>query len=91
VVPWGRSLDEYVKMFALTPIDHQGRILDCGAGPASFNAEATEAGHRIVPCDPLYRFSADAIRRRVEEAADTLLANVREHADRFVRRHVGSP
>ena len=77
-------------MFALTPEDLRGRIFDCGAGPASFNAEATEAGHQVVSCDPLYRFSADAIRRRVEETADTLLANVLEHTDRFVWQHVES-
>ena len=59
-------------MFALTPEDLRGRILDCGAGPASFNAEATGAGHQVISCDPLYRFSADAIRRRVEETADAL-------------------
>ena len=84
MVPWARSLDEYEKMFAMTPEGLRGRILDCGAGPASFNAEATGAGHQIVSCDPLYCFSADAIRRRVEETADTLLADVREHTDRFV-------
>ncbi len=78
-------------MFALTPEDLRGRILDCGAGPASFNAEITGAGHQVISCDPLYRLSADAIRRRVEETADTLLANVREHTDRFVWHHVESP
>jgi len=66
VVPWGRSLDEYRKMFALTPEDLRGRIIDCASGPASFNAEATGAGHQVISCDPLYRLSADAIRRRVE-------------------------
>ena len=91
MVPWGRSLDEYEKMFALTPEDLRGRILDCGAGSASFNAEATGAGHQVVSCDPLYHFSADAIRRRVEGTADTLLANVRDHADRFVWHYVESP
>jgi hypothetical protein len=92
VVLWGRSLGEYAKMLALTPIGHQGRILDCGAGrPASFNAAATEVGHRVGSGDPLYRFSADAIRRRVEETADTLLASVREHTDRFVWRQLESP
>jgi SAM-dependent methyltransferase len=91
VVPWGRSLDEYREMFALTPEDLRGRILDCGSGPASFNAEATGAGHQVISCDPLYRFSADAIRRRVEETADTLLASVREHPERFVWHHIESP
>ena len=78
-------------MFALTPQDLRGRILDCGAGPASFNAEATAAGHRVTSCDPLYRLSADDIRRRVEETAGTLLAAVREHPDRFVWRDIESP
>jgi hypothetical protein len=38
VVPWGRSLSEYVRMFDLSPADLQSRILDCAGGPASFNA-----------------------------------------------------
>jgi hypothetical protein len=91
VVPWGRSLDEYSKMFALTQEDLWGRILDCASGPASFNAEATGAGHQVISCDPLYRFSAGAIRLRVEVTADTLLASVREHPDRFVWHHIESP
>ena len=78
-------------MFALTPQDLRGRILDCGGGPASFNAEATAAGHRINSCDMLYSFSAADIRRRVEETSDTLLANVREHADRFLWGDIESP
>lgn len=78
-------------MFALTPRDLRGRILDCGAGPASFNAEATAAGHRTSSCDPLYRFSAAEIRRRVEETSETLLAAVREHSERFVWRDIESP
>jgi hypothetical protein len=44
VVPWGRSLDEYRAMFALAEGDLQGRLLGCGDGPASFNAELTELG-----------------------------------------------
>ena len=70
-------------MFALTAEDLRGRTLDCGAGPASFNAEATGEGHRVVSCDPLYRFSAAEIRARVEETSASLLADVRENADRF--------
>src|SRR5260370_30292561 len=44
VVPWGRSLDEYRAMFALSEGDLQGRLLGCGDGPASFNAELTALG-----------------------------------------------
>jgi hypothetical protein len=91
VVPWGRSLAEYAKMFALTPQDLRGNILDCAAGPASFNAEATAAGHRVVSSDPLYRHPAADIRRRVEETSDTPIEIVRAASDRFVWRDIRSP
>ena len=40
-------------MFDPNPRDLGGRILDCAAGPASFNAEATAAGRRTVSSDLL--------------------------------------
>lgn len=39
IVPWGRSFEEYRRMFALSPDDLTGRLLGCGDGPASFNME----------------------------------------------------
>jgi hypothetical protein len=33
VIPWGRSLTEYVKMFHLTPHDLDLRILDVPVAP----------------------------------------------------------
>ena len=78
-------------MFALTPTDLGGRILDCAAGPASFNAEATAAGHRIVSCDPLYHHTAGDIRRRVEENSDALVENARAARDRSVWDAIRSP
>ena len=50
VVPWGRSFDEYRRMFALTDRELGLKIVDCGSGPASFNAEATRRGrpHRVL-------------------------------------------
>ena len=78
-------------MFALTAADLRGRILDCAAGPASFNAEATGAGHRVFSCDPLYRFSATEIQSRVERTSYTLISNARAARDRFVWRDIESP
>lgn len=43
VVPWGRSFDEYVRMFALTDADLNRSILGCADGPAAFNAELTKS------------------------------------------------
>ena len=48
VVPWGRSFDEYRRMFALTEAELRLRILGCGDGPASFNAEATRRGAHVA-------------------------------------------
>ena len=84
IVPWGRSFDEYRRMFELSTADLSGRILGCGDGPASFNAEATAAGYRVVSCDPIYAFPADDIRRRVEETCETIIAQVKRHPERFV-------
>ena len=84
IVPWGRSFDEYRRMFALDDGDLAGRILGCGDGPASFNAEATAAGYAVVSCDPIYAFTAEDIRRRVEETYDAVISQVRLHPERFV-------
>ena len=61
VVPWGKSLEEYVAMFALSEDDLAKRILGCGDGPASFNAELTKRGGTVVSIDPLYGYDVDDI------------------------------
>lgn len=61
VNPWGRSFEEYCAIFALSESELARRILDCGAGPAAFNAELTERGGSVVSCDPIYEYSAEAI------------------------------
>ena len=90
VVPWGRSFDEYVAMFGLDEVDLRARILGCGDGPASFNAEATARGCRVISADPLYVFDSDQIRRRVDETAATISAEIRRTADEFVWTHFRS-
>ena len=74
IVPWGRSLDEYRAMFALSPADLRSRMLDCGGGPASFNAEGTALGARIVSVDPLYAYAARDIERRIEETFGAVMS-----------------
>jgi hypothetical protein len=91
VITWGRSLDEYWRMFALTEDDLAGTILGCGDGPASFNAEATALGHAIVSCDPIYAFDAAAIERRVEESYATVISQVRQNPAGFVWDYFRDP
>jgi hypothetical protein len=84
VVPWGRSFEEYVAMFALSDTDLQGRVLGCGDGPASFNAVGTRSGATIVSCDPLYRWSQFEIRARIEETYAEIIDQTRRNAHEFV-------
>ena len=84
VVPWGRSFDEYRRMFALTDAELQRRILGCADGPASFNAELTAAGGTVVSCDPLYQYSADEIRQQIDETSPEIIEQTRKNMDEFV-------
>jgi SAM-dependent methyltransferase len=90
-VPWGRSFDEYVRMFALTERDLERRIVGCGDGPAAFNAEMARRGKRVVSVDPLYRFSAAEIAARVHEIADGMVEAARRKADAFLWTDFHSP
>ncbi len=90
-VPWGRSMDEYIRMFAISASDLEGRILDCGAGPASFNAEMTRRGHRVTSIDPLYAYRGRDIKRRVEEVHPDMVRSMESERERFVWDYLGSP
>jgi hypothetical protein len=84
VVPWGRSYEEYCRMFALTDADLERRIVGCADGPASFNAELTRRGGRVTSCDPIYRWDAGQLHERILEARDQILHQTRLNAHEFV-------
>ena len=77
-------------MFALTDADLRRRIVGCGDGPASFNAELTAQLGRVVSIDPLYAAPARAIERRVAETFEVVIGEVRRNRDDFVWTHVPS-
>ena len=91
VVPWGRSLAEYRRMFDLSPADLQHAILDCGGGPASFNAELTRQGGHVISCDPVYRFSVEEIQRRIEETYTIILQGVAANQHCYRWQEIQSP
>jgi hypothetical protein len=91
VVPWGRSMEEYVAMFSLSHDDLGGKILDCGAGPSSFNAEVTQRGGKVVSCDPLYANTAAAISTRIEETCSQMIDSMEREKERFIWTAMGSP
>jgi len=84
VVPWGRSFDEYRAILALTDAELGLRIIGCGDGPASFNAEATRRGTRVVSCDPIYQYDVEQIRSRIESTYSQILEQTRHAIGRSV-------
>ena len=84
VVPWGRSLEEYRRMFALSDRDLMRPVVGCGDGPASFNAEGSELAASIVSVDPLYQWNASQIRERIAVTRTRIVDQTRAHADQFV-------
>ena len=90
IKPWGRSFNEYVRMFSLTPVDLKRKIIGCGDGPASFNAELTALGGNIISIDPIYYFSADQIRQRISETYIDVVGQTRKNQDKFIWQEISS-
>jgi len=90
IKPWGRSFEEYVRMFSLTSVDLKRKIIGCGDGPASFNAELTALGGNIISIDPIYYFSADQIRQRISETYNDVVGQTRRNQDKFIWQEIGS-
>lgn len=91
VVPWGRTLQEYKLMFNLSEIDLNKKILGCGDGPASFNAEMTELGYSVVSIDPIYEFSREQIRQRVQETYEPIISQVKQNVDHYIWQNFHDP
>ncbi|MBN7768842.1 class I SAM-dependent methyltransferase [Marinobacter daepoensis] len=90
IVPWGRSFEEYRAMFELSEQDLNKRILGCGDGPASFNAEATKRGSKVISCDPVYRFRAKEIRRRIDGVYPDIMDKMRQGKGQYIWDSLGS-
>lgn len=90
-LPWGRTLEEYIGMFHLSDRDLDSAVLGCADGPASFNAEMTALGRRVVSADPIYQLSREDIASRVEVARQKIMADTLEHMDDYVWTSFASP
>jgi hypothetical protein len=90
VVPWGRSLNEYKEMFSLSDSDLKKRIIGCGDGPASFNAELSKVANNIVSIDPIYQFSAKEIRSRINEVYPQVMEQVSKNKGDYVWKNIAN-
>ena len=84
VVPWGRNLAEYRLMFELSDEDMKKKIAGFGDGPASFNCEAMRQGYQVTSFDPIYRFSTDELRQRIDEVRDVVMQQMSENMENYV-------
>jgi hypothetical protein len=91
VVPWGRNLNEYLKMFDLRSDELQLKILDCAGGPASFNVEMTKQGDNVISSDPIYQFSVAEISQRIQETSQKIVEGTQATRDAFVWQDIQSP
>jgi len=90
VVPWGRNLQEYQKMFQLSQKDLQSEILGCGDGPSSFNFEAMQLGGNITSIDPIYQFTKDEIQQRIDETSSVVSQQLKQNQNDFVWKSIES-
>jgi len=81
VVPWGRSLEEYKKMFNLTEEElQQKRFIDVGGGPASFNSQLPG---KVISVDPIYALTPEEIGGKIEETKAKVASFVNADASKF--------
>jgi len=81
---FGRTLDEYVRFFALDLARLQRRaVLDVAAGPASFTVEAHRRGINAVAVDPLYDRSSRVLAAQIEQDYARTVTEMRTKPRRF--------
>lgn len=91
IVPFGRSYEEYKKMFMLSNEDLEKKIIGIGDGPASFNAEMFLQRKAVVSVDPLYVFSADAIEKQFYSVVAGVISQVKSNSKDYLWSFHGSP
>lgn len=90
VVPWGRNLEEYSRIFNLTCSEFKSRIISFGDGPASFNFEMTKLNRKVISLDPIYQFTKDELSQRIEATREIILDQIRANRDKFVWENIKS-
>lgn len=77
---FGRTLAEYLEMFALNLESLRGlKILDVASGPGSFVAEALAMGLDATGCDPMYGQDAATIAAQGKRDIDACREQISQH------------
>lgn len=84
VVPWGRTLWEYRKIFSLSDDDMKLKIASFGDGPSSFNYESTKNGYKVTSYDIIYQFSHDDIEKRIREVKNIVMKQMEQNMENYI-------
>jgi hypothetical protein len=79
----GYSIDDYIKMFALSDDEIAMRILDCNPGIVAFAAQMHQQHHPVLASDPLYSQPIATIKTLIAKAQDQLLTDLQENPHRY--------
>ncbi|MGK7875268.1 MAG: class I SAM-dependent methyltransferase [Xenococcaceae cyanobacterium] len=90
IIPWGRSMDEYIRMFSLTPHEQTLSIIDCASSASSFNHEMHRQGYQVISCDPIYAFSSQEIAKCINEVYPIIIGGINSSRDDYVWRDISS-
>jgi len=72
---FGRTFDEYMRMFAIDEAFLRGkRVLDCPSGPDGFVADSATRGLDVIGCDPMFNLEPEAAHARAKKDIEETLA-----------------
>ncbi|MBC2582263.1 hypothetical protein [Clostridium sp. DJ247] len=83
IVLIGRTFDEYYKMFNISSINKNEKILDVASGVSSFCAEAKALGYDVTASDRIYCFSAEEIEEKCAKDLETTMEKLAEVEDLY--------
>jgi len=84
LVLWGHSLDDYREMFDLNDADLKKSILECGAGPTSFNVEMQQRGTKVISSDEMYKAAQSELQDTIQHTFQATIKRLHEHHEDFV-------
>lgn len=81
----GRTYEEYIKMFDLSPKDLVNKkVLDCAGGACSFTAHANKLGIQSISCDIAYYHNVDDLERKGLEDIEHTMEHMKKAAENYV-------
>lgn len=84
VVLIGRTMAEYLRIFALDESFKSERILDAASGICSFTAEANALSWNVTASDRVYQFDADTIEEKCRQDLAEVTEKLVPIKDRYV-------